>query len=151
MAGEAPRDEECALRLITHPDQFKDNQIISAVFKTRKPDAPNYANVSLYVRERLPNRSWDCLHVQRLQNSGRVAIGVVHLRGTEYVSPTGPVRPFDAVMTPDQCVEPHLDFAAAHATLTGPTYHAPSVSALAVQVRALGTVEKLPEFPKTSR
>lgn len=142
---EEPRleDDENALRLLVNADQFQNQQVTSAAFKTRPPEHPRYLPVSLFIKERLVTKSGDCLHVGKFQGAGRVSMPVLIIRNTSFESENGQVtKPFDALVTPGEAVGDLAEFADAHARLLGPTWTSGPIKALVRQVRDYGTIER---------
>ena len=140
-----PASTDNSLRLLI-PDWIKDNRVTAAAFKTRGRESPSFVPVSMFIKERLPDTSGACLHVDRFANHGRARLGLGHLRDVQYLSDRGETVPcnFDISMAPNDCGPPLEHCRAAHGNLIGPTHRSAAASALAARMNADGQIEKFP-------
>lgn len=143
-APPAAADDEHALRLLMSA-WVKDGKITSAAFQTRGPQSDNYAPISMFIRERLPDQNGRVLHVDRFASFGRARLAVRNIRSASVVvDGVKQTIGFDLLMT-GSATPPLTDFGAAHAHLRGPTHRRPTARALAVAFNAHGHLERAPD------
>lgn len=139
----APNSDEHVLRLLM-PDWVREGRVLSAAFKTRKPDHEKYlGKPSVFLKERLPDESGDVLHVGNFASFRRASLDLGSLRPVSRLRDNERLHcGFGIEMTPNECQPPLDDFSDAHASLDGPTWDNKCATALAAAFTELGEIER---------
>ncbi|MDE2935340.1 MAG: hypothetical protein OXP37_00660 [Chloroflexota bacterium] len=134
-------DDESAIRLL-RPDWVDGKNISSLAFQTGREGGPRHVPVSLFVKDRLPNRDGQVLHLEKFTRFGRTRLAINLIRSVTRDS--GTRCGFDVVLT-GSADPPLEEFGSAHALLIGPVHKYKDTKALARAFTNMGVLEKLPD------